>query len=220
MVLFFKIGLKYSVKGSGIRIRRNLSDDKIQHIPKKTVRMIKRDDSTLVKCCRDGDTTSFEALVDKYQRPIFNLVYRMCHNTEDARDVTQGVFIRAFQKLNTFDLDKKFFSWLYRIAINESLNFLAQKKKMVEIPPAISDENSDPEDILARNEICEQIQRVLMTLKPKYRILIILKHFQNFSYTQIASMMDLPVKTVKSRLYSARQILGQVLVRNGIIYYD
>ena len=82
--------------------------------------MIKNDDTELVKQSLEGDKLSVGLLVDKYQKPIFNIVYRMCHNLEDARDITQGVFIRAFQKLYTFNIEKKFFSWLCRIAINES----------------------------------------------------------------------------------------------------
>jgi RNA polymerase sigma-70 factor (ECF subfamily) len=182
--------------------------------------MIRDDDTQLVKKSVEGDKLSYGLLVDKYQKPIFNIVYRMCHNLEDARDITQGVFIRAFQKLYTFKIEKKFFSWLCRIAINESLNFLKQQKKMIEMPVNMPLTDEGPDHAIAHKEEREQIRRALMEIEPKYRILIILKHFQNFSYAQIAEVMNLPVKTIKSRLYSARQKLGQILVRNGMINYD
>jgi len=182
--------------------------------------MIRNDDSELVKLCLAGDKLSFGLLVDKYQKPIFNIIYRMCHNLEDARDIAQRVFIRAFQRLDTFDCNKKFFSWLCRIAINESLNFLKQQKKMVEIPVSMPIGEKGPEQMLDGNEQREQMRKALMEIESKYRILIILKHFQNFSYDQMSEIMHLPVKTIKSRLYSARQKLGQILVRNGMISYD
>jgi RNA polymerase sigma-70 factor (ECF subfamily) len=182
--------------------------------------MIKNDDTELVKQGLEGDKLSVGLLVDKYQKPIFNIVYRMCHNLEDARDITQGVFIRAFQKLYTFNIEKKFFSWLCRIAINESLNFLKQQKKMVEIPVNMPLREEGPDHAIVNKEEREQIRQALMEIEPKYRILIILKHFQNFSYTKIAEIMNLPEKTIKSRLYSARQKLGQILVRNGMVKDD
>ena len=182
--------------------------------------MIRSEDESFIKRCLDGDTQVFGLLVDKYQKPIYNIIYRMCHNLEDARDITQGVFVRAYQKLNTFDIEKKFFSWLCRIAINETLNFLKQQKKMVEVPISMPGNEKGADHAVANKEEREQIHRALMEIESKYRILIILKHFQNFSYTQIGDMMNLPEKTIKSRLYTARQKLGQILVRHGMIIYD
>lgn len=91
---------------------------------------------------------------------------------------------------------------------------------MIELPIAMPIFEKNPEQTLASEEQRENVRKALIEIESKYRILIILKHFRNFSYVQIAEIMDLPVKTIKSRLYSARQKLAEILVRNGIISYD
>jgi len=135
---------------------------------------------------------------------------------EDARDLTQSVFVRVYEKLDSYNPKYRFFSWIYRIAINESLNFLGQKKTMDEIPENCHSEDSNPEECVELSEMTENIHRSLKQIDPKYRALIVLKHFQNCSYQQISQIMKLPEKTVKSRLYIARQQLGQVLTERGI----
>jgi RNA polymerase sigma-70 factor (ECF subfamily) len=140
----------------------------------------------------------------------------MCHNTEDARDLTQSVFIKVYEKLAYFNQDLKFFSWIYRIAINDTLNFLNQKKSVEELPDSCVSEDRDPGDSYEQHELSENIQRALLEVEAKYRALILLKHFQNYTYNEIAQVMDLPEKTVKSRLFIARQQLGKILRQKGI----
>ena len=174
------------------------------------------EDSILVNKCLKGDVQAFETLLDKYQQPIFNVVFRMCHHTEDARDLTQNIFVKVYEKLAYFNTELKFFSWLYRIAINETLNFLNQKKPVEELPITIESEEIHPDEIYEQLELSKNIQNALLEIEAKYRALIVLKHFQNCSYNQIAQIMDLPEKTVKSRLFIARQQLGKVLRQKGI----
>lgn len=178
--------------------------------------MIKDDDTQLVRRCLGGEVKAFESLVDKYQKPIFNIIYRMCHDYEDARDLTQSVFVRVYEKLDSFNPKYRFFSWIYRIAINESLNYLGQKKTMNELPENFHSEDANPEESVEQSEMTENIRNSLKQIDPKYRALIVLKHFQNCSYQQISRIMKLPEKTVKSRLYIARQQLGHVLTQRGI----
>lgn len=178
--------------------------------------MIRDDDTQLVRQCLCGEVRAFEDLVDKYQKPIFNIIYRMCHDYEDARDLTQGVFVRVYEKLSSYNPKYKFFSWVYRIAINESLNHLNQKKTMNEIPENYHSQDNNPEESLEQLEMTENIRDSLARIEPKYRALIVLKHFQNCSYQQISKIMNLPEKTVKSRLYIARQQLGHALMQKGI----
>ena len=182
--------------------------------------MNRSEDSILVEKCLTGNRQAFETLLDKYQQPIFNFVYRMCHHTEDARDVTQSVFIKVYEKLASFNTDLKFFSWIYRIAINEALNYLNQKKPMEELPASFESMDSNPDEFYERLELSENIQKALLEVETKYRALIVLKHFQNCSYQQIAEIMYLPEKTVKSRLYIARQQFAKVLVQKGIRLND
>lgn len=157
-------------------------------------------------------------LVEKYQKTIFNVVLRMTDHYEESEDITQTVFVKAFQKLDTFNPHYKFFSWLYRIAVNESLNFLKQRKHLVELDESLnllSNEKS-PEDQYDVLETSRDIQQALMDLKTQYRTVIILKHFQNLSYREISLILGVKEKTVKSRLFTARQQLKNILLQKGI----
>ena len=177
--------------------------------------MVDRQDNAIVRRCLKGETGVFKLLVDKYQKPIYNLAFRMTKNLEDAEDLTQTVFIKAFQKLDTFRFNYKFFSWIYRIAVNESLNFLNQRKRLTDLDSKIISTEKTPEEIVQQEELNRQIQDGLMVLNPDYRILIILKHFHMFSYREIAFIVDIPEKKVKSRLFTARQLLKDALMEKG-----
>lgn len=182
--------------------------------------MTELDDLTLVKDCLGGDTKAFESIIDKYQKPIFNVALRMVNDYEDAQDITQSVFVKAFENLNTFNPKFKFFSWIYRMALNESINFLKQRKHHEALQPAILSREKTPEEHYEDIEMCERIQDALMYLPIDYRAAIILKHFEDFSYKEMSVILDLPEKTVKSRLFTARQQLKDILLKQGIVTYD
>jgi len=178
--------------------------------------MIEKDDTALVKQCLQGNTQSFELIVDKYQKTIFNVALRLCNDYDDAADITQSVFIKAYEKLKSYNPKYKFFSWIYRMVINESLNFVNQKKRLQNLDEDIIAKNNSPDKVYDHSELQKQIQEALMTLEPNYRILVILKHYQNNSYAEISNLLGVPEKTVKSRLYIARQQLGKILIEKGI----
>lgn len=178
--------------------------------------MIKDEDVVLVEQCIKGKTQSFELLVEKYQKTIFNVALRFCGNYDDAADITQSVFIKAYEKLNRYNPKYKFFSWVYRIVINESINFINQKKRQQELDKNIIVNEDSPEKIYNHVELEKQIQEALMSLDPNYRILILLKHFKNCSYNEISEILGLPEKKVKSRLYTARQLFSKILIGKGI----
>jgi RNA polymerase sigma-70 factor (ECF subfamily) len=172
-------------------------------------------DATLVRECRQGVPGAFEALLDRYERPIFNVALRMVNDVEDARDITQSVFLKVIQNLDSYDSQYRFYSWIYRIAVNESLNFIKRRKQ----DEPISDENPapgpNPEEAACEADLGQRVQEALMSLKSEHRAVIILKHFRGFSYREIGEILDLPEKTVKSRLFSARQFLRQALCASG-----
>ncbi len=182
--------------------------------------MTERDDFTLVQECIQGNTKSFELIIDKYQKPIFNVALRMVNDYEDAQDITQSVFIKAFENLSNFNPKFKFFSWIYRMAINESINFLNQKKRLEELGPDILSKEKTPEQHYNDIEISEQIQDALMCLAIDYRAVIILRHFEDFSYREMSYILNIPEKTVKSRLFTARQQLKDILSRKGVVKHD
>jgi RNA polymerase sigma-70 factor (ECF subfamily) len=174
------------------------------------------DDAILVKNCLQGDVKAFEILVDKYQKPIFNAALRLCNDFDNAEDIAQAAFVKAYNKLDSFNPKYKFFSWIYRIVINEAINFIHRAKSLTELDENVKSEDKSPDQDYEQNERSGQIRLALMQVEPNYRILIELKHFQNCSYSEIATILDIPEKKVKSRLYSARQILGQVLLKIGV----
>lgn len=177
--------------------------------------MNKPSSESLVARILDGEKSAFEQIVDEHERTIFNLVYRMVHNYEDAKDITQSVFIKAYENLHSYNPSFKFFSWLYRIAINECLNHNSKRKKVEQLnwDPPVRDKN--PEDQVASNETSAQISAALMKLKISYRTVLVLKHFNDFSYKEISEILGIPEKTVKSRLFTGRQLLKDQLVEEG-----
>jgi RNA polymerase sigma-70 factor (ECF subfamily) len=178
--------------------------------------MIERDDSILVRQCLEGDRRSFEELVRKYVKPIFNLALRMVSDSENAADIAQTTFIKAYENLRTFDLKLKFFSWLYRIAINEALNFLEKQRPSEELSEEIASGDPTPDEAIGEAERDEIIQQALMRLTPDLRSVIILRHFTGLTYAEMSSALSIPERKVKSRLFSARRRLRELLLNKGL----
>lgn len=173
-------------------------------------------DRALVRRCISGESAAAADLVDRYQRRLFNVALRMLGNVQDAEDVTQTVFGNAFDALDRYDPQYRFFSWIYRMAVNESLNALKRRREGAMV--SINDELNVPAGGNGRDESLEvddRVERALMDLKPDDRAVVVLKHFVSFSYEEIAEVLDVPVKTVKSRLFTARERLRLVLLAKG-----
>lgn len=173
------------------------------------------DDLELVRRCVRGDKKAFGDLVDRYQKPIYNVALRIVKNPEDAEDVAQTVFMKAYTKLDGFDEQHRFFSWIYRIAINESLNFSTRRRTHEELEPGLTTDAASPEEQTIKLDAEERIGNAILELEPEDRAIVVLKHFQGFSYAEIAYILNIHEKTVKSRLYTARQRLKGILTRLG-----
>jgi RNA polymerase sigma-70 factor (ECF subfamily) len=167
-------------------------------------------DKDLVRRYLAGQRDAATGLVDRYQKRLFNVALRMLDNAQDAEDVTQTVFFNAFVKLRTYDPKYRFFSWIYRMTVNESLNLLKRRKRTVtlEVDPAIPAPDPAPD---WATEVQDRVGKALMSLKPDDRAVVVLKHFVFFSYEEIAEVMEIPVRTVKSRLFTARERLRVTL---------
>jgi RNA polymerase sigma-70 factor (ECF subfamily) len=179
--------------------------------------MLEHNDATLVRQCLEGDVKAFERLIDKYQKTIFNVALRMTNDHDDAKDIAQAVFIKAYEKLASFEVGRKFFSWLYRMAVNESLNFINRHKRFEALEDVFAAEDKTPEESYEEGEMAQRVQRALMRLEPEQRALIVLKHFQEMPYQEIGYIFDIPEKTVKSRLFAARQALRQILIKQKFL---
>lgn len=173
-------------------------------------------DAALVADCLAGDRDAMSSLVSHYQKPVFNAAYRILGNSQDAADVAQTVFLKAFENLRKFDPRYKFFSWIYRITVNESISASKQRKPQQSHDYADASALPSAEQLIDESRISRQVQEVLMTLTEEQRVLIALKHFSELSYHDIGTILDIPEKTVKSRLYSARQHMKKALVERGI----
>lgn len=174
------------------------------------------DDATLVLRCREGNRDAFERLVIRYQKPVFNVALRMLRNRQDALDAAQTTFLKAFEHVGDFDPAFRFYSWLYRIAINECLNALALRKPRGELDTNTADEGPGPERAAEGDQALRAIEDALMGISPELRTVTVLRHIAQLSYEDIAETLGLPEKTVKSRLHSARERLREYLRRSDL----
>lgn len=175
------------------------------------------DDAELVRGCLDGDVRAFGTLVDRYQKAIFNAALRMVSDFEEAKDIAQNVFLKAYENLPSYDPTYRFYSWIYRIAVNESINHLHRRNRTEPMEGEWESAQRGPEEAFANAELGRVVQDALMTLKSDYRSVVVLRHFLDCSYEEMSQILQVPEKTVKSRLFTARQLLKDVLQRKGAL---
>jgi RNA polymerase sigma-70 factor (ECF subfamily) len=179
--------------------------------------MKEADDKSLVQDCLKGNLQAFELLVERYQKPVFNIALRMLNNADDAADVAQTVFLKAYENLTSYNEQFRFFSWLYKIAVNTSLTVLEQKKRIDLLGDTEVAQDSSVGEAIEASERVEKLEDAILDLRPEYRVVIILRHFHDMSYEEMSQILDIPEKTVKSRLYTARQMLKDSLMKSGLM---
>jgi len=180
---------------------------------------VELDDQQLVAASKRGDQDAFAQLVQRYQRRIFNLVYRMLQQYEEASEITQETFLAAWQGLPSFRGEARFATWLYRIAYNCALKQLETRKRDLALQAALQAERSleNPDNVdRASAQIDEHeqqafIQEQLSHLPAKYRIVLILRHLQDKTYEEMAEILTMPVGTIKTHLFRARNLLKERL---------
>jgi RNA polymerase sigma-70 factor, ECF subfamily len=173
------------------------------------------EDAIWVARCLRGDSSAFEPLVTRYQRVLFTVSLRLLGNYEDAREATQNTFVRAYERLDTYDPERRFFSWIYRIAVNESLNYRRTQRPHEPLAATLESAGQPMDDAVEARELSERVQAALKALSAEYREVVVMKYFIELSYEEIAEALGIPEKTVKSRLFSARQRLGPLLAADG-----
>jgi RNA polymerase sigma-70 factor (ECF subfamily) len=174
-------------------------------------------DARIVEACLAGDGKAFRMLMDCYEKKLFNAAYRVLGDHEDAMDATQGAFVKAYENLSTFDTSRKFFSWIYRILLNESLNILKSRRRFDALPETIPVVGKGPDEQYGEEETGHQVHSALMDMKTDHRIVIVMKHYQGLSYREMSDVVGIPEKTIKSRLFSARRELKDILLRKGFV---
>jgi RNA polymerase sigma-70 factor (ECF subfamily) len=175
-------------------------------------------DAARVRECLAGDPQAFAALVGQYEKPVYNVALRMLRNAEDARDIAQSVFMKAFQNLSNYDPQYKFYSWIYRMAINESLNVLRVRGRDAgPVDERIPEDGAGPSELLADDQRREVVLEAVGRLKPEYRAVIVLRYFVDRNYEDMGEILGIDARTVKSRLYTARQLLKDQLSSRGAL---
>lgn len=169
-------------------------------------------DRDLIQRARRGDAEAFGELVLRYQTSVFNVCYRLLHERAEAQDMTQETFIRAGERLQTFDEERVFGPWIRRVAANVCLNHLESRKRTAELDEERdADESQRPEAQVEVRERSEQLRRALASLPARYRVVVELRHYQELSYEEIAAELNIPLSDVKSHLFRARKILAEKL---------
>jgi RNA polymerase sigma-70 factor, ECF subfamily len=176
------------------------------------------DDASLIARSVGGETAAFEILVTRYQAVLFRVALRMLGDYADASDATQAALIKAYERLDSFDPRFRFFSWMYRILLNECLNARRSRRSddHEEVTSEIAGRGDTPLEALELTERRRRVQEALLELPTEYRQVVVLRHFAELSYDDIAATLGLPAKTVKSRLYTARQRLAERLMSEKI----
>lgn len=170
-------------------------------------------DIELVEKCIGGDDSAFEQLVKRYQLPMYRTALGIVDKPGQAKDVTQKGFIKAWQKIETFNPEYRFFSWLYRIIVNEALNHIRGDNKVVNLSSSTVTNGETPHKKVVKTEEKIHVEEAINKLKPHYKVVIHLRHFEELSYKEIAKILDIKAKTVKSRLYTARSNLRAILLQ-------
>ena len=183
-----------------------MHDDEAQVILKR--------DAALIHTILKGNGERYDDIVERYQTGLYRTAYYYTQNVEDARDLTQDIFIKAYNNLAGFKQDSAFSTWLYRIAINHCLDW-CRKKKPQYVEAAylnnLSTEDDSPEDLFLQQEIAYEVQAAVSSLPAIYSTVLILYYFEDFSPQQIADITDTPKRTVETRLFRGRKMLRDKL---------
>lgn len=183
------------------------------------------EETVLIDSVVAGQASKFEVLVGAYQQRIYSTLLGMLGNRQDAEDVTQETFLTAFRKLDQFERRSSFYTWLHRIAFNAAIDLQRRKKRtrnrlvssdVIDTIERAGQQSSSPESIVIANETVTQVQLAMSRLDVERRNIIALRDLQGMDYAEIASMLDIPVGTVRSRLHRARIELRDIMNAMGI----
>jgi RNA polymerase sigma-70 factor (ECF subfamily) len=182
-------------------------------------------DEELVARSVGGDADSFNELILRWERPIYALAYRTIGREEDARDVCQETFLRAYRALPGFRGQAKFSSWLYRIALNLCRDWVRRERRTPVVQPpedgdlmemaAAAEPSESIEDLVARKDLARSVERAMALLPEEQRTAIVLKEYQGLTFQEIADLVGCPLSTVKTRLYQGLTVLRRELARGA-----
>ena len=179
--------------------------------------MPQHSDEQLATLAVNGRAEAFQILVERYQKQVFSLAYRLCGDYDEAQDMAQEAFIRIYQELPRFDASRRFFPWMYRVAHNVCVNQLARRPRESTPLDEVFDLADDsgpaahPEQAFAQLEQADAVRTAIAALPEAYRLPLVLKYLEGLSYKQISDQLSLPVSTIETRLFRGRNMLKQLL---------
>lgn len=177
---------------------------------------LRDDDREAVEACRRGEREAFDRLVERYQRSVYRLCYRYVNNHQDANDMAQEVFLKAYKALGRFRGDSSFSTWLYRIAVNTCLNFRAARRpEAVELPDGLADRAPGMAERIERDQRSRQVRQAVSRLPEKQRATLILKVYHDLTHEEVAAILGSTVGTVKANLFHAMGNLRKLLAAEG-----
>jgi RNA polymerase sigma factor (sigma-70 family) len=185
-----------------------------------------RNDLLMVEEARKGSEKAFASLLNRYRDSIYYLLLKMVNNSSDAEDLTIEAFGKAFRNLDTYTPNFAFSTWLFKIATNNCIDFIRKKRSAPPIIDQGQDEMDnytinlqsdtlDPEETLINHQKIEQLRDVVNQLKPRYKKLIELRYYKEYSYTEISDELNLPIGTIKAQLFRAKTLLFNILNKTG-----
>lgn len=179
-------------------------------------------DEQLVALTLQGEQAAFNILVERYQKQVFSLAYRLHQDYDEARDLAQEAFIRIYQQLPSFDQKRKFFPWMYRVAQNVCINVLRNLPKESltleeQYEREAGGQDGNPELIIEDRELAEDLARILREMPEQYRAPILLKYMEGLSYREISERLDLPESTIETRLFRGRKYLRDILNKRKVL---
>ncbi len=189
---------------------------------------ISLDDSSLVRRCQRGDSEAMSCLIVKYQDRVYNTILKICRNHDDAAELTQDTFVKVLENIGSFRGKSSFYTWLFRVAVNHSLNYCKRRFKLSpvsldaendqieegkwKLAAALADPNGvDPVAVAQQKELSQIVVNLIGQLQQEYRVVLVLRDIEQMSYAEIAEVLQIETGTVKSRLSRARAKLRQLL---------
>jgi RNA polymerase sigma-70 factor (ECF subfamily) len=189
---------------------------------------ISLDDTILVRQCQNGDLEAMSCLIVKYQDRIYNTIFKICQNHDDASELTQDTFVKVLENINSFRSKSSFYTWLFRVAVNHTLNYCKRRFKLS--PVSLDAENDqderskgklaavlvasdglDPAVVAQQKELSQIVIKLIGQLRQEYRVVLVLRDIEQMTYAEIAEVLQIETGTVKSRLSRARAKLRELL---------